>query len=67
MSDQNNSGRVKKVTQKDVADLAGVSSSIVSYVINDGPRSVSEETRQRVLMRLKSSTTAPIICTDVDP
>lgn len=37
------------VTQKDVARRAGVSRSVVSYVLNDGPRKVSEETRQRVL------------------
>jgi LacI family transcriptional regulator len=41
------------VTQKDVARHAGVSPSIVSYVVNDGPRSVSEETRQRVLQAIK--------------
>ena len=39
----------KRITQKDVAERAGVSTSIVSYVINNGPRSVSNETRQRVL------------------
>ena len=39
----------KQVTQADVARLARVSRSIVSYVINNGPRSVSEETRTRVL------------------
>lgn len=49
MSDPIDSDQTRKVTQKDVADLAGVSPSIVSYVINDGPRSVSDETRQRVL------------------
>lgn len=39
----------KAVTQRDVAQLAGVSSSVVSYVINGGPRYVAEDTRQRVL------------------
>lgn len=39
----------KRVTQKDVAERAGVSTSIVSYVINNGPRSVSPQTRRRVL------------------
>lgn len=42
------------VTQEDVARRAGVSRSIVSYVINKGPRSVSEETRQRVLEAIKT-------------
>lgn len=39
----------RPVTQKEVAERAGVSSAVVSYVINNGPRHVSEETRQRVL------------------
>src|SRR5262249_35259111 len=39
----------RSATQKDVAQRAGVSLSTVSYVLNNGPRSVSEETRQRVL------------------
>lgn len=39
----------ENVTQEDVAQRAGVSRSIVSYVINNGPRKVSEATRQRVL------------------
>jgi DNA-binding LacI/PurR family transcriptional regulator len=37
------------VTQKDIAHMAGVSSTVVSYVINEGPRPVAEETKQRVL------------------
>ena len=39
----------KRPTRDDVAKLAGVSAATVSYVINDGPRPVSEETRARVL------------------
>ena len=37
-----------RVTAKDVAKHAGVSVATVSYVINDGPRPVTEETRQKV-------------------
>jgi len=44
----------KRITQKDVAELAGVSTSIVSYVINNGPRSVSEETKQRVWQAIET-------------
>lgn len=43
----------KTVTQDDVARRAGVTRSIVSYVINNGPRRVSEETRNRVLTAIK--------------
>mgnify|MGYP003378079297 CR=1 FL=1 len=32
---------VRSVTRADVARLAGVSSAVVSYVVNDGPRPVS--------------------------
>ena len=39
----------KIVTQKDVAKRAGVSRGVVSYVINNGPREVAPETRDRVL------------------
>ncbi len=41
------------VTQQDVAERAGVSRAVVSYVLNDGPRSVSAETRQRVLQAIQ--------------
>ncbi len=37
------------ITQKDVAERAGVSRGVVSYVINNGPREVAPETRDRVL------------------
>lgn len=43
----------KTITQDDVAHRAGVTRSIVSYVINNGPRKVSEETRNRVLAAIK--------------
>jgi DNA-binding LacI/PurR family transcriptional regulator len=38
----------RAITRKDVAERAGVSTSVVSYVINNGPRPVSPETRARV-------------------
>jgi LacI family transcriptional regulator len=40
---------VMRITRKDVARFAGVSTATVSYVVNDGPRPVSEETRKKVL------------------
>lgn len=42
-----------KATRDDVAKLAGVSTATVSYVINNGPRPVAEETRQRVLWAIE--------------
>jgi LacI family transcriptional regulator len=39
----------KKLTQKEVARLAGVSQAIVSHVVNQTGKSIPEETRQRVL------------------
>ena len=39
-------------TRDDVARRAGVSSATVSYVINNGPRPVAEETRLRVLQAI---------------
>lgn len=38
----------KSVTQKEVAERAGVSVAVVSYVVNNGPRPVSPETRAKV-------------------
>lgn len=40
--------RSRPVTRKDVAARAGVSVAVVSYVVNDGPRPVSPETRAKV-------------------
>ena len=43
----------KVITQKDVAERAGVSRGVVSYVINKGPREVAPETRERVLAAIQ--------------
>jgi len=43
----------KTITQKDVAKRAGVSRGVVSYVINNGPREVAPETRERVLAAIQ--------------
>lgn len=45
----------KAVTRQDVARLANVSSAVVSYVMNDGPRPVAEDTRKRVIEAIKKS------------
>lgn len=42
-------GQHRKATRNDVARLAGVSTAVVSYVVNDGPRPVAPATRARVL------------------
>jgi DNA-binding LacI/PurR family transcriptional regulator len=42
-----------RVTRRDVARKAGVSTATVSYVINNGPRPVAQETRHRVLQAIK--------------
>lgn len=39
---------IRPITRKEVAERAGVSVAVVSYVVNDGPRPVSTETRRRV-------------------
>ncbi len=38
----------RRVTRADVARLAGVSTAVVSYVVNDGPRPVAKATATRV-------------------
>ncbi len=43
----------KRVTHLDVAKLAGVSTAVVSYVVNDGPRPTSPEVRERVLWAIR--------------
>ena len=47
------------VTRDDVAKLAGVSPATVSYVVNNGPRPVSPETRQRVLWAIEQLNYTP--------
>lgn len=42
-----------KVTRDDVARLAGTSTAVVSYVINNGPRPVAASTRERVLAAIR--------------
>jgi DNA-binding LacI/PurR family transcriptional regulator len=49
---------VAKFTSKDVARLAGVSQSTVSYVMS-GKRPISEETRERVLSTIERLTYEP--------
>jgi LacI family transcriptional regulator, galactose operon repressor len=39
---------IKPITRKEVAERANVSVAVVSYVVNDGPRPVSPETRLKV-------------------
>ncbi len=41
-------GASRRVTRSDVARFAGVSSAVVSYVVNNGPRPVAPETAARV-------------------
>ena len=45
--------RKKRVTHRDVARRANVSTAVVSYVINNGPRPTSPETRARVLQAIR--------------
>ncbi len=45
----NRAGRTRPPTITDVAALAGLSTAVVSYVVNDGPRGVAPDTQARVL------------------
>lgn len=45
--------RRKRPTRRDVAALAHVSVATVSYVVNDGPRPVSPDTRKRVISAIQ--------------
>ncbi len=49
----NNLSTNAKITQEDVARHAGVSRGVVSYVVNNGPRQVAPETRERVLKAIE--------------
>lgn len=44
----------RPATRLDVARLAGVSTAVVSYVINDGPRPVAAATRAKVLRAIEA-------------
>ncbi|MBC7763210.1 MAG: LacI family DNA-binding transcriptional regulator [Candidatus Saccharibacteria bacterium] len=48
------SGSHPSITRLDVARHAGVSTAVVSYVVNSGPRNVSPATRARVLESINS-------------
>lgn len=49
------SAKPQRVSRDEVAKLAGTSVAVVSYVINNGPRPVAKETRQRVLDAIKAT------------
>lgn len=45
----------KQVTREDVAKLAGVSTAVVSYVVNGGPRPVAKQAKERVLAAIRET------------
>lgn len=47
--------RGSRVTRADVARVAGTSTAVVSYVINSGPRPVSDSTKRRVLEAIRQT------------
>ena len=48
MTEPNTTAKDRAVTRADVAKYAGVSTAVVSYVINNGPRTVAPSTAERV-------------------
>lgn len=44
---------MQRITRDDVARLAGTSTAVVSYVLNDGPRPVASATRAKVLAAIQ--------------
>lgn len=58
MTNQRDKG-TRQPTRNDVARLAGVSSAVVSYVVNDGPRPVAAATRERVLAAIEKLSYRP--------
>jgi LacI family transcriptional regulator len=52
-------GVQRRVTRDEVARLAGTSTAVVSYVINNGPRPVSESTRNKVLAAIEQTRYRP--------
>lgn len=53
MNDSQAAGPRKSVTRQDVARYAGVSTAVISYVINSGPKRVAPATRERVLEAIR--------------
>ena len=49
----------QRATRFDVARPAGVSTAVVSYVLNGSPKKISPDTAQRVFDRRSGSTTTP--------
>ncbi len=45
----------QRATRADVAQEAGTSVAVVSYVVNNGPRPVAPATRERVLAAIKKT------------
>ena len=51
--------KTERVTRDEVARVAGTSTAVVSYVINNGPRPVSDSTRNKVLAAIEQTRYRP--------